>query len=64
MQNQHPIDLSPWAQPLWKERVLDGVPSAAALLHEASMNRSFGQRLTNSRAFLFPFYVVLRFDEC
>jgi len=32
-------------------------------LEPSSPNGSFGQRQTDSRAFLFPFYVVLSFDE-
>ncbi|PKU29428.1 hypothetical protein llap_20268 [Limosa lapponica baueri] len=33
-------------------------------MEPSSTEGSFGRRLTDSRAFLFPFYVVLSFDEC
>lgn len=43
------------------------MPFPALLLcsmEPSSVNRSFGQRLPDSRAFLFPFDVVFGFDEC
>lgn len=61
MQNQHPIDPSPWVWALWKGMVWDAAPSTSALLHGALLN---GQSLPDSCAFLFPSHVVLGFDEC